>query len=150
MKNLLNVPVIWFLAGFAFFLLEFVVPGLVFFFFAVGAWVVALLTMFLDLSFNAQLVTFLISSGLSILLLRKWLKKVIASRRDHSEVEDEFVGKTALAETFIGPENEGMVSFRGTTWRAYSEDTIQKGELVVIVGNQSIKLFVKSKKTHNP
>lgn len=132
--------------GFVFFILEFVIPGFVLFFFAVGAWVVSLLSLFFDLTLNMQLVIFLTSSVLSILLLRKWLKKIILTKKYSSEIENEFIGKTAIAETFIGPGNEGKVEFKGTSWNALSEDTIQKGESVVITGNQSIKLFVKSTK----
>jgi inner membrane protein len=147
MEMFLNISVIWFIVGFLFFMLEFAIPGLVFFFFAVGSWVVSLLCLFMDLTINAQLVIFLVSSLLSILLFRKWLKKIIWTRKHLSEIEDELIGKTAIAETFIGPESEGKVTFNGTTWNACSEDAIQKGELVTIAGNQSIKLVVKSTKT---
>jgi membrane protein implicated in regulation of membrane protease activity len=146
MNILLNVSVIWFLVGFVCFVLEFILPGLVLSFFAVGAWVVAVLSLFIDLSFNMQLVIFLTSSVLSILLLRKWLKKVILTKKYLNEIEDEFIGKTAVAETFIGPESEGKVEFRGASWNARSDDIIQKGEYVLITGNQSIKLIVKSNK----
>jgi membrane protein implicated in regulation of membrane protease activity len=146
MDIFLNISVIWFLVGFAFFILEFAIPGLVLFFFAIGAWVVSVLSLFIDLTTNMQLVVFLASSILSILLLRKWLKKIIWTKKYSSEIEDEFIGKIAIAETFIGPENEGKVVFKGTTWNAHSEDTIQKGENVVITGSQSIKLIVKSTK----
>ena len=142
-----NTPVLWFLAGFIFFLLEFIVPGLVLFFFAIGAWVVAVLSLFIDIPINLQLVIFLASSVLTILLFRKWIRKIIMTKRSLSEIEDEFIGKSGTAETFIGPENDGKVEFKGTTWNARSEDTIQKGEKVIITGNQSIILIVKSTKT---
>jgi membrane protein implicated in regulation of membrane protease activity len=148
MNIFLNISLIWFLVGFVFFILEFLIPGFVLFFFAVGAWIVSLLSVFIDLTFNMQLVIFLASTVLSILLLRKWLKKIIFTKKYISEIEDEFIGKTAIAETFIGPGNEGKVEFRGISWNANSEDTIQKGETVVIAGNQSIKLIVKSTKNH--
>lgn len=147
MDSFNNPPVLWFIAGFAFFLLEFVVPGLILFFFAVGAWVVAILCLFFDLSINTQLIIFLVSSLLTILLFRKWVKKIMWSRKHSSEIEDEFLGKTGKAETFIGPGQNGKVDFKGTSWDARSEDTIQKGENVTIIGNDSILLIVKSTKT---
>ncbi|MEO8961189.1 MAG: NfeD family protein, partial [Ginsengibacter sp.] len=61
-------------------------------------------------------------------------------------LEDEFLGKTAIAETPISPGKNGKVDFKGTTWQAASEDTIEKGENVIIIGNESILLLVKSTK----
>ena len=43
-----HAAVIWFIIGFVLFLLEFVVPGLILFFFAAGAWIVALLCLFFE------------------------------------------------------------------------------------------------------
>ena len=147
METFYNAPVLWFIAGFIFFLLEFAVPGLILFFFAVGAWIVAILSLFLDLSINTQLIIFLLSSVLTILLFRNWVKKIIWSKKNPTELEDEFVGKTGKAETLIAPHNNGKVNFKGTSWDARSADIIEKGENVTIVGNESILLIVKSTKT---
>ncbi len=146
MEFLNNASVIWFIAGFVIFLLEFIVPGLVLFFFAVGAWIVSILTLTFDISLNVQLIVFLSSSLGTLLLFRKWLQQIMWTRKSSSEIEDEFVGKTAKAETFIGPGNDGKIDFKGTSWNACSEDTIEKGETVVITGNKSIQIIVKSTK----
>ncbi len=139
--------VIWFIIGFILFILEFVIPGLILFFFAVGAWIVATLTLVFDLSINFQLIIFVISSVLTILLLRKWVKKVIYGKNPSREIlEDEFLGKIARAETAIFPGENGKVDFKGTSWPAASEDFIEKGENVIIVGNESILLIVKTTK----
>ena len=61
-------------------------------------------------------------------------------------MEDEFLGKIVIADTFIGPGQDGKVAFKGTTWDARSNDTIEKGENVTIIGNESILLIVKSSK----
>ena len=61
-------------------------------------------------------------------------------------LEDEFMGKTARAETAISPGENGKVDFKGTSWQAASGDLIEKGENVIIVGNESILLIVKSTK----
>jgi len=144
----MNAAVIWFIVGLVLFLLEFAVPGLILFFFAVGAWVVAFLTLFLNWSLDAQLFMFLGCSILSVLLFRKWLKNLMYARKRPSEViEDEFVGRTALAETLIAPGKNGRVEFNGVSWDASSTDTIDKGDQVVITGNDSILLFVKSIKS---
>src|SRR5687767_8313088 len=147
MENFYNAAVLWFVAGFIFFLLEFAVPGLILFFFAVGAWIVAILSLFYDFSLNMQLIIFLVSSLLTILLFRKWVKKMIWSKKLPTELEDEFIGKTGRAETFIGPGQNGKVIFKGTSWDARSEDIVEPGQTVTITGNESILLIVKSNKS---
>ena len=147
MENFYNAAVLWFIAGFIFFLLEFAVPGLILFFFAVGAWIVAILSLFYDFSINTQLIIFLVSSVLTILLFRKWVKKMIWSKKLPTQLEDEFIGKTGKAETFIGPGQNGKVNFKGTVWDACSESIIEKGENVTIIGNESILLIVQSQKS---
>ena len=146
MQSFTNPAVLWFIVGFVIFLLEFAIPGFILFFFAIGAWVVALALLVFDLSLNTQLLLFLGSSILSILLFRKWVKKIIWSRKQSTELEDEFLGKFGIAETPIAPGLDGKVDFKGTSWNARSEDVIQKGEWVTIVGNESILLIVKLKK----
>ena len=114
MEKFYNAAVIWFIAGFIFFLLEFAVPGLILFFFAVGAWIVAILSLFYDFSLNTQLSIFLVSSVLTILLFRRWVRKIIWAKKLPTELEDEFIGKTGKAETPIGPDRNGKVNFKGT------------------------------------
>jgi membrane protein implicated in regulation of membrane protease activity len=147
MELLYNVAVLWFVAGFIFFLLEFAIPGLILFFFAVGAWIVALLSLFVDLSLNTQLIIFLATSLLTILLFRNWVKRMIWNKKLPTQLEDEFVGKTGQAETSISPGRNGKVNFKGTTWDARSSDVIEQGENVTIIGNDSILLIVQSTKS---
>lgn len=142
-----NAAVLWFVLGFVLFVLEFLIPGLILFFFGVGAWIVAALSLFIPLPFNIQLIIFLASSLLTIVLFRKGVKKIMWSRSNTSEIEDEFLGKTGIAETFIGPGSDGKIDFKGTIWNARSADNIEKGDKVIITGNDSILLFVQSTKT---
>ncbi len=146
MMNYNNEAVIWFVAGVALFLLEFVMPGLILFFFAVGAWVVAILTLFLDISINTELIIFVVTSVLTILLFRKSLHKIMWSKKSSNEIEDELIGKVVKATTGISPGENGKVELNGTLWDAKSDDTIEKGENVKIIGNESILLIVKSTK----
>lgn len=147
MDDYYNPAVIWFVAGFVFFLLEFAIPGFILFFFGVAAWIVALLALLFDISINVQLLIFLVASVLSILIFRKGLKKLIMEKKKSSEIEDEFIGKVARAETAISPGQNGKVYFKGTSWEASSDDVIEAGENVSIIGNNSIVLIVKSTKT---
>jgi membrane protein implicated in regulation of membrane protease activity len=142
-----NAAVIWFLIGLAFLLLEFVVPGLILFFFAVGAWVVGILCLIYDPSINTQIIVFLATAIVTTIFFRRWVKNLLYAGKHSTEIlEDEFLGKTGITETFIGPGQNGKVYFKGTSWDARSEDIIEKGENVIITGNDSILLIVKSTK----
>lgn len=148
MESFLSVPVIWFIIGFIFFLLEFVAPGFILFFFGLGAWIVAVFTLFADISVNVQLFIFLGVSLLTVLLFRNWVKNKLGKKRSPRNVlQDEIIGKTAKAETQILPGQQGKVYFRGTSWSASSADAINKGEEVSIIGHDSIVLIVKSLKS---
>lgn len=148
MDILLHAAVIWFIIGFILFILEFVVPGLILFFFAVGAWTVSILSIFINISLNGQLAIFLVVSVLTIFILRSWLQRRLYGGPISNQVlEDEFMGKIGIAETAISPGVNGKIDFRGTSWQASSQDIIAAGENVEIIGNESILLIVKSIKT---
>ena len=148
MDSFLSAAVLWFIIGFIFFLLEFAIPGFILFFFGLGAWVAALASLMGDISINLQLAIFLGTSILTVLLFRNWVKNKLGMMRASSEtLPDEIIGKTATAETNISSGHQGKVYFRGASWQATSEDQIEPGETVQIIGNESIILFVKSTKS---
>lgn len=148
MEGFLNNAVIWFGLGLAFFLLEFLVPGFILFFFGLGAWIVALLTFFFDVSLNVQLMVFVASSVLSVLLFRNWVRRRFGLGQSAVDVlPDEFIGKTAIAETLIAPGKKGRVEFKGTEWDACSDEIITPGENVIITRIESILLYVRSTKS---
>lgn len=145
MEEILNSAVIWFGIGLLFFLLEFLVPGFILFFFGVGAWIVGIVSLFTDVSLNTQILLFVISSGITVLLFRNWVRVRFGGQsKSHYKLDDEYVGKVATAETAIIPGTRGKVEFKGTSWDAQSEDHIMPGEQVVIVNTESILLIVKS------
>jgi inner membrane protein len=143
-----NISVIWFVIGLAFFLLEFVLPGFILFFFGIGAWIVGATTLFTDIPLSAQLAIFLISSIVTVAVFRNWVKRKLGMNRATADVlEDEFLGKSALCISAIAPGANGKVEFKGASWEATSTDHINAGETIIITGNQSILLIVRSTKT---
>ena len=140
----LKPEIIWFLIGLVLLVLEFSAPGLIIAFFGVGAWVVALIALFIDISLTTQLFIFLITSVLMLVFLRKSLKKVfkLESIEDQNELED-FIGKTAVVTIKISANIPGKVEFNGTAWEAESDTEIAKGESVIIVDRRSITLIVE-------
>jgi len=144
MDFLSDPAVIWFLVGLALLILELILPGLVILFFGAAAWVVALLCAFFDISFNWQILIFLVASLLGLVLLRKYLKKRFFGRKD-KEVEDqleEFIGRKARAlEDFKN--GSGKVEFKGTQWTAQCSQAVKKGQWLIIESKESLILTVK-------
>jgi len=125
---------------------EFTMPGLVIFFFGVAAWVVALVCFFVDLSLNAQLGLFLVSSVLLIIALRKYVKNIFigdVQEEDGSQQMEGFKGEKARVTEAIKPPRSGRIEFRGTGWNAESDQEIEIGVTVEIIGKRNITLMVK-------
>jgi len=151
LKEFLRPELIWFLVGLVLLIMEFALPGLIIFFFGVGAWIVAivcLLSSHVYGSINAQLIIFIISSVLSLLILRKWVKGVFlghsGAKQDLTEDLKEFVGERAIVIEAITPKAGGKVEFHGTNWEANADGEIAVGVVVEIIGKDNITLKVKA------
>jgi len=147
-KEYLRPEVIWFLAGLALLILEFAMPGLIIFFFGVGACVVAIVCLVTPISLNVQLIIFIAASVLSLLLLRKWIKGVFlghtVSKQDLKENLEDFVGQHAVVIQRIVPKAGGKVEFHGTNWMAQADQEIAEGTVVEIVDKDNITFKVKA------
>jgi membrane protein implicated in regulation of membrane protease activity len=151
LKEFLRPELIWFLVGLVMLLLEFALPGLIIFFFGVGAWIVAAVCFFnayVHSSINAQLLLFIASSILSLLVLRKWLKGIFFghtnSEQDLTKDLEEFIGQKAFVKMKITPKKSGKIEFHGTDWIAEADEEIEEGASVEIIGKENITLRVKS------
>jgi len=147
--NIFSKPeVLWFIFGLILILAELGVPGLIIIFFGLGAWVTALFCLIWEPGLNMQLGIFLVFSVLSLVLLRKSLKKVFFARLENEEetLQDEFIGKKAQARTDIVPGGTGKVEFKGTLWEAGSDVSVKQGQTVRIIGKESIRLYVQPDK----
>jgi len=148
LKDVLTPELIWFLVGFVLVLCEFVIPGLVIVFFAVGAWIVAAVCFFKPLGLNAQLGVFIASSVLSLLVARRWLKGVFkgfgAAKQDMSVDMEDFVGQRAVVTQAITPTMPGKVEFHGTAWNAQARAEIGEGVTVEITGKENLTLKVRT------
>jgi len=140
-----NPAILWFALGLILLLAELALPGLIVVFFGIGAWLTALAYLFFDLTFNAQLVVFIVTSILNLVLLRRLLLyKWSYPRYSRNELSEEFIGKNCIVtENIIPGPLGGKVSFRGTTWTAKANTLIPAGETVRIRSKESIILFVE-------
>ncbi|MGE4264455.1 MAG: NfeD family protein [Desulfovibrio sp.] len=160
MDGFWTAHVIWFLAGAVFLLAEMALPGFVLLFFALGAFAASLAAYALGLGVGGQFVVFIAASLAGLALLRRMFLRVFRGRT-HSEAggdaEPDFgdvgAGKPAVATRAMGPGKPGEIKFRGSFWRAESEETIGEGEDVVIVGqakNDTGAYLVRRAQAVNP
>jgi len=147
-REYLRPELVWFLVGLGLLLLEFVMPGLIVFFFGLGACIVAMVCLVTKASINTQLMIFIGSSILSLLLLRSWLKGVFlghtTSKQDLGENLEDFIGHRAVVKEKIVPKLGGKVEFHGTNWAAQADEQIEAGTVVEIVAKDNITLKVKA------
>lgn len=143
-----NPTVTWFIIGVVLLLIELAAPGLVLLFFGAGAWVVALICLFADISLSIQILIFILASSISLALLRKYLRTQFfkQGKGNVSTEDDEFAGQKVPVLAPIKPGVPGKVEFKGTQWTAMSDVEIDKGEIVEIIDKQSINLIVKPTK----
>jgi len=140
---------LWAIAGIVLIFIEFFIPGLVIIFFGAGALVTALLTLIIREGFSLpfQLLTFTITSILSLLLLRKYMKNVFVGKLENKQDGVNFnieIGKIIPVVEFIQPgEVGGKVKYQGTVWNAQSDHPVSPGESVKIIGSKNLTLFVE-------
>ena len=145
LQDWIKPQLLWFGLGVVLLLLEFANPGVVLIFFALGAWLVALLCLATDLSLNLQLGVFVISSVVLLLVFRSRIKGRIDGRQPTAGggASDEFVGGRALVTREIRSERRGRVDYRGTNWDAEAGERIPEGATVEIVDKENLTLVVK-------
>ncbi|WP_028317528.1 NfeD family protein [Desulfobulbus elongatus] len=140
----LSPVLLWFLAGIVFLALELVLPGLVVFFFGLGAWCAALALYLVPMPLAAQFLVFLAASLLSLLLLRSALKKVFLGRTLDTDAMDKGVPAGATGEVIadILPPAAGTVKYGGSFWQATADVPLTKGTVVRIVAKSNLTVTV--------
>jgi membrane protein implicated in regulation of membrane protease activity len=139
----------WFLLGLALMLSELALPGFVIIFFGIGAWVTAFcIWLGVANAFNTQLVIFLLSSVVALVLFRKQGKRYfqgrVSGQVDDVRRLDELKGEHALVIEDIVPTNlSGKVELHGTNWNAQADQEIKKGTPVEILERDNLTLKVK-------
>jgi len=142
----LNTPsLLWFLTGVVLLLLELSMPVFVLFFFALGAWITAAVSWLYPVSLNGQLLIFIVSSLLALLLLRRYLQKAFAGRRTDARGDSALAepGARVMVVADIVPPAEGKIKYSGSTWRARAQEEIKAGEIAEIVGQEGLLMSVK-------
>jgi membrane protein implicated in regulation of membrane protease activity len=129
--------VIWFVVGFGLALAELAAPGFILVFFGLGCWATSLATALFDLSLSAQIAIFLVASVLSLVLLRRFFMRVFTGTTggtggDEGLRDPVDLGRTVLVTRSVTPNMPGEIKYRGTFWRAVSNEEIPEGSSAVI------------------
>ena len=138
----------WALTTLAFIIAEIITIQLVSIWFAAGAFVTMIVAYFYSPGFVGELVIFIVTSALLLLitypLLKNW--RHVKHVSTNSELE---IGKTAsVIEEVDQLKGTGRVRLNGVDWSAVSadgDDIIPVGAIVTVVRVQGAKLFVTTK-----
>ncbi len=135
----------WFLVGIAFFVFELALPGFIIFFFGIGAWCTALAVFLLDLSLSAQLGVFLVTSLITLFLLRKYIQAVFigTSQSDDPYIKAQPVSDSGVVTEDIIPPAKGRVKFGGSFWKAEADMPIKTGATVKIIEQNNLEVKVR-------
>ncbi len=138
----------WAVVGVALMICELMVPGLILFFFGLGALLTALLSWLIPMSLTVQLSIFCVASLVSLFTLRRMLKRVFVGRSSAvsgDALSESFAGEQGVVDEAVAPGKPGRVVLHGTAWNAESEEDLAVGTPVVVVGQRSLTLMVRAK-----
>ena len=140
----MSTYLIWFLVTVFFLIAEFTMPNFILFFFGLGAAIVSIFTAFYNLTINSQIILFALSSVISLLLLRNYVKTIFKGIESEDKDFDDSNKKNAIVSKTIEPNRLGEIKYKGTFYKAQSEESIVEGRNVKIVnkGDQQGSFYI--------
>lgn len=140
----LSPILLWFLAGIVFLSLEMVLPGLIVFFFGLGAWCTALLLYLMPMTMATQILVFLGASLCTLILLRSTLKKIFLGRASEVDAMESPPPAEAVGEVIedILPPAAGTIKYGGSFWQATAEMPLTRGSMVRILDKTNLTVKV--------
>lgn len=135
---------LWFIAGIVFFALELALPGLIVFFFGLGAWCAALVVYLHPMALAYQLLVFLGASLFALLLLRSTLKKIFLGRKLEVDAMESTLPPDAAGEVIedIVPPAAGTIKYGGSFWQATADQPFVKGTIVRVLEKTNLTVKV--------
>lgn len=147
MPEWLKPEFVWFVIGLVLLIAELGIPGVLVLFFGLGAWLVAAVCFIWDIGTHTQIILFLVSSIIMLVLFRKKLKSLfftdLAKYENLTDTIDDYKGQHVFVVREITPLIKGKVEYHGTVWDASSEVDIPKGTVAEIIAKENITLIVK-------
>lgn len=144
----ISSELVWLFVGIVMLASEIFIPGIIIGFFGLGALLTALFTLIgLTDSFLLQAICFLVTSILSLLLLRRLFVKTFAGKTGN---EDDVIklnldiGRIVPVIELIDPnEVGGKVKYHGVVWSAKAKTRIAPGDNARIIGCDNLVLIVE-------
>lgn len=136
---------IWVVIGFALLALEFTSASMHVGFFAIGAWVVAILVgLGVDLPLWAQILTFTGVSLFAFFVLRPPLMRRL--KLNEKKSIDSLVGEQATALEDMAVGSNGRAELRGSTWSARNvgETALIRGQRCIVAGVEGLMIHVRA------
>lgn len=136
--------VIWMALAIILFLAELLTLGVFLLFFALGAFTTAVAVYFVPLTTNLQIVLFLLVSVVSLLFLRAKIQSILYRKKKTvpSENVADVVGRQGEVVEAILPPAQGKVSLHGTFWAASSQQKLNIGDIITVIGRDNLTLVV--------
>lgn len=130
----------WFIVFVVLLFIELATVNLVSIWFAVGS-LLAFITTFITDNILIQILVFVISSTIALILTKPIIKK-IKSREIVPTNFDRVLGKRGEVIKKITEDKYGEVKVLGTVWTAMATETLEVGQKVKIKGIDGVKLVV--------
>ena len=136
---------VWFLLGVVFFVTELILPSFILFFLGIGAWCTASVLALTDVSLTVQMIIFLISSLVTLILLRSWLRSVFLgdSNEEDDSVNVDSAPSTGIVTEAIVPPGRGRVKYGGSFWQATADELIPVDTVVQILERKNLIVQVR-------
>ncbi|WP_339137866.1 MAG: NfeD family protein [Candidatus Electrothrix sp. GW3-4] len=135
---------IWFLLGIVFFVTELILPGFILFFLGIGAWFTASVLALTEVSLTVQMIIFLVSSLVTLILLRSWLHSIFFgdSNEEDDSVNVDDAPATGIVTEAIMPPGLGRVKYGGSFWQATADESISVDTVVRIIERKNLIVHV--------
>ena len=139
----ISMTIIWLVVMIGFLIAEAVTVGLVGIWFAGGALVAVILSLF-EVAPLMQIIVFFAVSICLLVFTRKIFVEKLNTGKENTNV-DALIGETGQVTMTINPMEVGQVKLKGQVWSALADDsllTIEEGTYVTIKAIEGVKLIV--------
>ena len=139
----ISMTIFWLIVMIGFLIAEALTVGLVGIWFAGGALVAVILSLF-EMSPLMQIIVFFAVSICLLVFTRKIFVEKLNTGKENTNV-DALIGETGQVTMTINPMGVGQVKLKGQVWSALADDsllTIEEGTYVTIKAIEGVKLIV--------
>lgn len=138
------MSILWLVIAIAMAFIEIITFNLVSIWFALGALITSILSIFIS-SVPVQVATFTVSSAIIFILVKPLAKRFIGFKPEKTNI-DRVVGKIGTVTKNISKNELGEVKVDGKYWTAQSKETLNEDSKVEILSIEGVKLQVKKAK----